>query len=179
MDTPRQYKYITPEVVKNANIEIRDTEDFAEKIKEVKEYNLYMKECRAKMCELNILRRTHFFVNFGLAVYFLFIVFASDMMFIQEKKFYIHMTVSIILVVVYLAVYFLFSFWKDKLEFFPNVLMSAVLLYVNWIFLVLVVFNIVICGLYQYKKGCLDEEMGYPLFCEINIERLRGKTYDK
>lgn len=178
MDGPKQYKYITKDVVKNGSMEIRSTPEDMEKLSEINEYNEYMKECRAKMNELRILRNSYLVINVFVIACLLLTTFASSMMFPQEKPFYIKFAISIILIVVYLVIYFIFSFWKNELEFFPNVLMTATFLYINIEFLILLILNIIICGMYRYKKGYLGEEPGYPLFYDIRIERIRGKVYD-
>lgn len=178
MDSPKIYKYITEEIVKNGSTTIHSTKEDMEKLAEVNEYNRYMKECRAKMQELKILRNVYLAANVFIIVCLMLLTFASDMMFAQDNKFFKKILVSLLLIVVYGIVYFLFSFWKNELEFFPNVIMTAVLLYIDLMFFILLVLNILLCGLYRYKKGCLGEEMGYPLFYDIKVDRVRGKTYD-
>lgn len=178
MDEPKQYKYITKEIVKNGSIEIHSTPEDMEKLTEVNEYNRYMKECRAKMQELTKLRTIYLVVNIFVIVCIMLTTFASSMMFVQDKQFWIKFFISLFLIVVYAVIYFLFSFWKNELEFFPNVLMTATFLYINIEFLILLAINIGICGFYRYKKGCLGEEMGYPLFYDLRVDRIRGKTYD-
>lgn len=178
MDEPKQYKFITKEIVKKGSIEIHSTPEDMEKLSEVNEYNRYMKECRAKMQELKHLRNTYLVVNVFAIVCLMLTTFASSMMFVQDKQFWVKFFVSVFLIVVYAVIYFLFSFWKNELEFFPNVLMTVTFLYINMDFLILLTINIVICGMYRYKKGCLGEEMGYPLFYDLKIDRIRGKTYD-
>ena len=178
MDEPKQYKYITKEIIKNGSIEIRSTPEDMEKLSEVNEYNRYMKECRAKMQELRHLRNAYLAMNVFAIGCLMLTTFASSMMFVQDKQFWVKFFVSVFLIVVYAVIYFLFSFWKNELEFFPNVLMTATFLYINPDFLYLLILNIVFCGIYRYKKGCLGEEIGYPLFYDLRVDRIRGKTYD-
>lgn len=178
MDEPKQYKYITKEIIKNGSIEIRSTPEDMEKLSEVNEYNRYMKECRAKMQELKHLRNAYLAMNVFAIGCLMLTTFASSMMFVQDKQFWVKFFVSVFLIVVYAVIYFLFSFWKNELEFFPNVLMTATFLYINPDFLYLLILNIVFCGIYRYKKGCLGEEIGYPLFYDLRVDRIRGKTYD-
>lgn len=178
MDEPKQYKYITKEIIKNGSIEIRSTPEDMEKLSEVNEYNRYMKECRAKMQELKHLRNAYLAMNVFAIGCLMLTTFASSMMFVQDKQFWVKFFVSVFLIVVYAVIYFLFSFWKNELEFFPNVLMTATFLYINPDFLYLLILNIVFCGIYRYKKGCLGEEIGYPLFYDLRVDRIRGKIYD-
>lgn len=178
MDEPKQYKYITKEIIKNGSIEIRSTPEDMEKLSEVNEYNRYMKECRAKMQELRHLRNAYLAMNVFAIGCLMLTTFASSMMFVQDKQFWVKFFVSVFLIVVYAVIYFLFSFWKNELEFFPNVLMTATFLYINPDFLYLLILNIVFCGIYRYKKGCLGEEIGYPLFYDLRVDRIRGKIYD-
>lgn len=178
MDEPKQYKYITKEIIKNGSIEIRSTPEDMEKLSEVNEYNRYMKECRAKMQELKHLRNAYLAMNVFAIGCLMLTTFASSMMFVQDKQFWVKFFVSVFLIVVYAVIYFLFSFSKNELEFFPNVLMTATFLYINPDFLYLLILNIVFCGIYRYKKGCLGEEIGYPLFYDLRVDRIRGKTYD-
>ena len=178
MDEPKQYKYITKDIVKNGSIEIYSTPEDMEKLSEVNQYNQYMKECRIKMNELRILRNIYPLTNVFIMVCLMLLTYASDMMFVQDKAFFTKFLVSIFLIVAYAAVYFFLSFWRNELEFFPNVIMSALLLFIDLSFLVLLVINIGFCGVYRYKKGCLGEEIGYPLFYDLKVDRIRGKTYD-
>ena len=143
MDEPKQYKFITKEIVKKGSIEIHSTPEDMEKLSEVNEYNRYMKECRAKMQELKHLRNTYLVVNVFAIVCLMLTTFASSMMFVQDKQFWVKFFVSVFLIVVYAVIYFLFSFWKNELEFFPNVLMTVTFLYINMDFLILLTINIV------------------------------------
>lgn len=178
MDEPRQFKYITKEIVKEGSIEIHSTPEGMEKLTDVNLYNQYMKECRAKMQELKHIRNIYLVANIFVIFCIMMLTFASEMMFAQDNKFFIKFLVSIFLIVVYAAVYIYTSFWKNELEFFPNVLMTATFIFVDIKFLLLLIINIIICGLYRYKKGSLGAEFGYPLFYDIRIDRIRGKIYD-
>lgn len=178
MNEPRHFKYITKEIVKDGCIEIHSTPEDMEKLSSVNLYNQYMKECRAKMQELKYLRNTYLAVNIIMIVCIMMLSFASEMMVAQDNKFFIKFLVSIFLIVAYGAVYFYTSFWRNELEFFPNVLMTAVFVFVDIKFLFLLIMNIILCGLYRYKKGSLGAEFGYPLFYDIRVDRVRGKVYN-
>ena len=63
MEEPRQYEFITEEIVKKGEVTIYSTEEDMRKLKEINEYNRYMKVCRAKMMELKQIRDTHLLSN--------------------------------------------------------------------------------------------------------------------
>lgn len=178
MDEPRQFKYITKEIVKEGCIEIHSTPEDMEKLTDVNLYNQYMKECRAKMQELKHIRNIYLVANIFMIFCIMMLTFASEMMFAQDHKFFIKFLTGIFIIVAYAAVYIYTSFWKNELEFFPNVLMTVAFLFVDIKFLFMVIVNIIICGLYRYKKGSLGLEMGYPLFYDIRVDRVRGKVYN-
>ena len=73
--------------------------------------------------------------------------------------------------------HFVQSLLKDDLNFFLNVLTAAALLFVDLLFMNLLFFNIVYCGIYRYKRDKIVEELGYPQFCDIRIDRIRNDNY--
>lgn len=178
MDGPRQYKYITKEIVKNGSIEIHSTKEDMEKLAEVKEYNYYMKECRSKMNDLRIIRNIYLIANVVVIFTLMLFTFFAEMMFSQGNEIIVKFIISMLLIIAYAVVYFIFSFWRNELEFLPNVLMTVPLLYISWWFLLVLLMDIFFCGYYRYSKGFLGEEMGYPLFYDLKVDRIRGKTYD-
>ena len=178
MGTVKQYKYITPKVVKEGSIEIFFSEKESEKIKEVNEYNSYMNVCREKMQDLKKILHNYLIINYFTLVILFIVVFIGDIMLVQNKAFYIHLLISAILAVVYAAIGFVFTFWKKEKELIPNLLMSFTLLYIHRIYFVLIGINIFFYIMYNKKKGLLGEEIGYPIFREIEIDWIRGKKYD-
>ena len=178
MNEPRHFSYITKEIVENGSIEIYSTEEDMVKLSEVNLYNQYMKECRQKMRSLRILREYYLLINFFMTFLFMFYKYLPIMMEPQENIVFIIFTVEIIIVVLYLFLCFWFCLWKGELEFIPNLIMTIVLLFIYSQFWILFTFNIIYLLVYKYKKGGLSEEMGYPLFYDIRIDRIRKKTYD-
>ena len=77
----------------------------------------------------------------------------------------------------YVGAYFVQSLLKDDLNFFLNVWTTASLLFIDLLFVNLLLFNIVYCGIYRYKRDKIIEELGYPLFCDIRIDRIRNDKY--
>ena len=92
MYEPRQFKYITKEIVKNGSIEIHSTPEDMEKLSHVNLYNQYMKECRAKMQELKYIRNIYLVANIFMIFSIMMLTFASEMMFAQDNKFFIKLT---------------------------------------------------------------------------------------
>ena len=171
MDEPKQYKYITPEIVKEGSIIIRSTEEDMQKLKEVIEYNRHMEVCREKANELKKLRDTYFPCNMILLGGITALVFVIKDAFVEKT------ILTIGLLVLYVGAYFVQSLLKDDLNFFLNVLTTASLLFVDLLFVNLLLFNIIICGIYRYKRDKIIEELGYPLFCDLRIDRIRNDKY--
>ena len=178
MKEARQFSYVTKEIVENGSIEIHSTEEDMVKLSEVNLYNQYMKECREKMRSLRILREYYLLINFFMTFLFMFYKYLPIMMEPQENIVFIRFTVEIIIVALYLLLCFWFCLWKGELEFIPNLIMTIVLLFIYSQFWILFAFNVIYLLIYKYKKGGLSEEMGYPLFYDIRIDRIRKKTYD-
>lgn len=178
MNGPRHYSYITKEIVQNGNIEIYSTEEDMIKLSEVNLYNQYMKECRQKMRDLHLLSNYYLLINAILSFLFMMAKYTPILMEAQEKSVFIRFIVEIILVALYIFINFVFCLWKDKLDFIPNVVITIPLLFIAPLYWTLFIFNIVYCGFYRYRKGTLGEELGYPLFYDIRIDRIRKKTYD-
>ena len=174
----RQFSYITKEIVEKGSIEIHSTEEDMVKLSEVNIYNEYMKECRHKMRELFILRNYYLLVTSILSILFMLAKYTPILILPQEKEVFVRLIVEIILIVVYIFINFLFCLWKGEMDFIPNVIITIPLLFIAPLFWTLFVFNIVYCGVYRYKKGGITEEPGYPLFYDIQIDRIRKKTYD-
>ena len=171
MDEPKQYKYITPEIVKEGSITIRSTPEDMQKLKEINEYNRHMIICREKMQELKQFRNTYLLCN-------MIILGATIMSVFMMKDAFVERTIiSIGLLVIYIGVYLVFSLMRDDLNFFLNVLMTASLLFIDWYFVYLLIFNVIYCGIYWYKKGNIDEELGFPLFYDIRVDRIRNDNY--
>ena len=174
----RQFSYITKEIVEKGSIEIHSTEEDMVKLSEVNIYNEYMKECRHKMRELFILRNYYLLVTSILSILFMLSKYTPILILPQEKEVFVRFIVEIILIVVYIFINFLFCLWKGEMDFIPNIIITIPLLFIAPLFWTLFVFNIVYCGVYRYKKGGITEEPGYPLFYDIQIDRIRKKTYD-
>lgn len=171
MDSPNQYKYITEEIVKSGGVVIYSTEEDMKKLSEINAYNRYMDECRTKMQELKRLRDLHCLAN--IAIIFATIFVLS----IKEDVLYEKPLMCIAILLIYIIVYVAFSLMKNELDFILNMLMTASLLIINVMFAFLLVFNILICGVYRYKKGDLGEHWGYPLFYNLRVERVRNEKY--
>lgn len=178
MNEPRQFSYITKEIVEKGSIEIHSTEEDMVKFSEVNLYNEYMKECRQKMRELHILRNYYLLINIVMSIVLMIEKYTSILMLPQEKAVFIRFVIEIILVAAYIFINFVFCLWKGEMDFIPNVVITIPLLFIDSFFWILFVFNIIYCGIYRYKKGGLAEELGYPLFYDIRIDRIRKKTYD-
>lgn len=175
MEEPKQYEFITDEIVKKGVVTIYSTEEDMRKLKEINTYNEYMKLCRTKMMELKQMRETHLLIN---------IIIIATLIFTLVFNLLLTSTVSIIkpllcviFLIIYVIVYMVFSFMKGELDLMPNVLAAVPLLFVDWLFVILLVFNLVFCLFYRYKKGSLGEEIGYPLFYDIRIDRIRNRNY--
>ena len=171
MEEPRQYEFITEEIVKKGEVTIYSTEEDMRKLKEINEYNRYMKVCRAKMMELKQIRDTHLLSNVIVIATLIFILLLKRTVFLEKPL------MCVLLFLGYIVVYLVFSFWKSKLDLISNVSASAVLLFIDWLFVFLLAMNIIFCVVYRYKKGCLGEEIGYPLFYDIRIDRIRNRNY--
>lgn len=178
MDGPRQFKYITEEIIKRGSIDIYSTKEDMDKLSHINLYNQYMKECRQTMKDLHRLRSYYLLINICLSLYFMFAKYVPIMIEPMDKSMFIRLIVEILLVVIHLATGFVSCLWKDELYFLPNVLITAVLLYILPLYWILLAINIVFCGVYRYKKGNLGMEPGYPLFYDIRIDRIRGKVYE-
>ena len=175
MNGPRHFNYLTEDIIKSGTIEIYSTPEDLDKISSINLYNQYMKECRQKMMELRILRYNYLIVNICMIIVFMLAKYVPIMMEPQAKIFYIRLVLDILLVIIHLILGFIYCLWKDELEFLPNIVTTAVLLFVNYLFGFLLLTNIIFCGIYRYKKGYLGLEPGYPLFCDLRIERIRRK----
>ena len=171
MEEPKQYKYITSEMVKEGMVTIRSTPEDMQKLKEINEYNRHMIICREKMQELKQFRDTYLLCNMIILATTTFCVFLVKDVFVERT------ITSIGLLVIYIGVYLAFSLMRDDLNFFLNVLMTASLVFIDWYFVYLLIFNIIYCGIYWYKKGNIDEELGFPLFYDIRIDRIRNENY--
>lgn len=175
MEGPKQYEFITDEIVKKGVVTIYSTEEDMRKLKEINTYNEYMKLCRTKMMELKQLREMYLLIN---------VIIIATLIFTLVFNLLLTSTVSIIkpllcviFLIIYVIVYMVFSFMKGELDLMPNVLAAVPLLFVDWLFVILLVFNLVFCLFYRYKKGSLGEEIGYPLFYDIRIDRIRNRNY--
>lgn len=175
MEEPKQYEFITDEIVKKGVVTIYSTEEDMRKLKEINTYNEYMKLCRTKMMELKQLREMYLLIN---------VIIIATLIFTLVFNLLLTSTVSIIkpllcviFLIIYVIVYMVFSFMKGELDLMPNVLAAVPLLFVDWLFVILLVFNLVFCLFYRYKKGSLGEEIGYPLFYDIRIDRIRNRNY--
>ncbi len=177
MNGPRHFKYITEEIVKNGCIEIHSTAEDMDKISQVNFYNQYMKECRQKMKDLHNMRNCYLLINICLMLIIMYDKYAPMMLEAQDASVYVKFVINIIIVVTYLVVNFIFCLWKGELDFWPNVLTTIALLFIDKFYWFQLAFNIVYCGVYRYKKGSLGMEPGYPLFYDIRIDRVRGKVY--
>ena len=178
MKEARQFSYVTKEIVENGSIEIHSTEEDMVKLSEVNLYNQYMKECRQKMRELHILRGYYLLINFLMAVYFMIAKYTPILVLPQKDSVIVRFVVEIIIVGVYIFICFLFCLWKGELKLVFNFVMSIMLLFIHSLFWILFVFNVIYLIVYRNKQGCLSMEIGYPLFYDIRIDRIRKKTYD-
>lgn len=171
MEGPKQYEFITEEIVKKGEVTIYSTEEDMRKLTEVNAYNRYMKVCREKMMELKHLRESYLLSNI--------IIIATIILalFIQKTVLFDKTLMCVLILLVYIVVYLVFSFWRNELDFILNVLMTASLLFIDVLFLFLLVFNVVFCAIYRYKKGYLGEELGYPLFYSLRIDRIRNRNH--
>ena len=178
MNGPRQFDFVTKEIVENGSIEIHSTEEDMVKLSEVNLYNQYMKECRQKMRDLHILRGYYILINFLLVAIFMFEKYTPILILPQKDSVFIRLVVEIIIATVYIFLCFISCLWKGELEFVPSLIMTIALLFIHSLFWILFVFNIIYLAIYRYKKGYLSKEIGYPLFYDIRIDRIRKKTYD-
>jgi len=178
MKEARQFSHITKEIVEKGSIEIYSTEEDMIKLSEINLYNQYMKECRQKMRDLHILRGYYFLINSLTIFLIMFNKYLPILMEPQEDSVIIRFIIEIMIVAVYLFLCFWFCLWKGGLELVPNLIMTIILLFICLAFGVLLAFNVIYLLIYKYKKGGLAEEIGYPLFYDIRIDRIRKKTYD-
>lgn len=178
MNGPRHFKYVTEEIVKNGCIEIHSTAEDMDKISQVNLYNQYMKECRQKMKDLRIMRNYYLLINICLTLIIMFAKYVPIVIEPQDTSVYVRFVINIIIVVTYLVVSFILCLWKGELDFWPNVLMVIALLFIDKLYWFQFAIDIIYCGVYQYVKGNLGMEPGYPLFYDIKIDRVRGKVYD-
>ena len=178
MDGPRYFEHITEDIVKNGSIEIHSTKEDLEKISSVNLYNQYMKECRQKMKSLYLMRNSYLLMDCILTLLFMFAKYFPIMIEVQDGRVYLKLVIDIVIVIVHIALSFIFCIWKSELEFWPNVFNSAVLVFIDKKYGILFLLNTVICIVYRYKKGNLGSEPGYPLFYDIRIGRVRGKIYN-
>ena len=178
MNGPRYFEYITEDIIKNGCIEIHSTKEDLEKISSINLYNQYMKECRQKMKSLHIMRNYYLLIDMVITLLFMIAKYVPIMMEAQNNRMYIRLVIDIVIVIVHLAVSFVFCLWKSELELWPNVINSAVLLLIDKWYWIVFFFNTVYCISYRYKKGNLGLEPGYPLFYDIRIDRVRGKVYN-
>lgn len=178
MKEPRHFNYITSEIVKKGTIEIYSTEEDMIKLSEVNLYNQYMKECREKMRDLHLLSNIYLLINIILSLLFMMAKYTPILIEAQERSMFIRLIIEIVLVVLFIFINFVFCLWKEKLDFFPNVVIAIPLLFIDSLYWTLFIFDIVYCGIYRYKKGALGDEPGYPLFYDISVDRIRKKTYD-
>ena len=178
MKEARQFSYVTKEIVENGSIEIHSTEEDMVKLSEVNLYNQYMKECRQKMRDLHILRGDYILINFLMVALFMFAKYTPILILPQKDSVFIRLVVEIIIATVYIFLCFISCLWKGELEFVPSLIMTIALLFIHSLFWILFVFNIIYLAIYRYKKGYLSKEIGYPLFYDIRIDRIRKKTYD-
>ena len=178
MKEARQFSYVTKEIVEKGSIEIQSTEEDMVKLSEVNLYNQYVKECRQKMRDLYILRVYYLLLNVILVAIFMFEKYTPILILPQKDSVFIRLVIEIIIATVYIVLCFISCLWKGELEFVPSLIMTIVLLFIHSFFWILLAFNIVYLAIYRYKMGCLSQEIGYPLFYDIRIDRIRKKTYD-
>ena len=178
MNGPRQFDFVTKEIVENGSIEIHSTKEDMVKLSEVNIYNQYMRECRNKMRELHILRGYYLLLNFLMVVGFMFAKYTPILILPQKNAVIIRFIVEILIATVYIVLCFIFCLWKDELKLVPNIIMTIVLLFIYSSFWFLFANNIIFLVIYRYKAGYLSKEIGYPLFYDIRIDRIRKKTYD-
>lgn len=174
MEEPKQYEFITDEIVKKGVVTIYSTEEDMRKLKEVNTYNDYMKICREKTMELRQLRETHLLINIIISATLVFTLVFN--LLLTSKVSLIKPMLCVIFFIIYAVVYMVFSYMKGELDLMSNVLATVPLLFVDGLFTILLVFNLAFCLFYRYKKGCLGEEKGYPLFYDIRIERIRNRN---
>ena len=175
MEEPKQYEFITDEIVKKGVVTIYSTEEDMRKLKEINTYNEYMKLCRTKMMELKQLREMYLLIN---------VIIIATLIFTLVFNLLLTSTVSlikpllcVIFLIIYVVVYMVFSFFRGELDLMSNILAAVPLLFVDWLFVILLVFDLAFCLFYRYKKGSLGEEIGYPLFYDIRIDRIRNRNY--
>ena len=178
MNGPRQFDFVTKEIVENGSIEIHSTKEDMVKLSEVNIYNQYMRECRNKMRELHILRGYYLLLNFLMVVGFMFAKYTPILILPQKNAVIIRFIVEILIATVYIVLCFIFCLWKGELKLVPNIIMTIVLLFIYSSFWFLFANNIIFLVIYRYKAGYLSKEIGYPLFYDIRIDRIRKKTYD-
>ena len=178
MNGPRYFEYVTEDIVKNGCIEIYSTKEDMDKISQVHLYNQYMKECRQKMKDLHFWRNFYLIINILLTMDFMLTKYVPIMMESQGTSAYTKLVIDVIIVIIHLFICFLFCLWKGELDIIPNVLSTGALLFIDELFLIQLLFNLIFCGFYRYKKGSLGQEPGYPLFYDIRIDRVRGTVYD-
>ena len=178
MNGPRYFEYVTEDIVKNGCIEIYSTKEDMDKISQVHLYNQYMKECRQKMKDLHFWRNFYLIINILLTMDFMLTKYVPIMMESQGTSAYAKLVIDVIIVIIHLFICFLFCLWKGELDIIPNVLSTGALLFIDELFLIQLLFNLIFCGFYRYKKGSLGQEPGYPLFYDIRIDRVRGTVYD-
>lgn len=171
MEGPKQYEFITDEIVKKGVVTIYSTEEDMRKLKEINTYNEYMKLCRAKMMELKQLREMYLLINVIIIATLIFTLLLKSTVFLDKPL------ICVILLLIYVVVYMVFSFFRGELDLMSSVLAAVPLLFVDWLFAVLLVFDLAFCLFYRYKKGSLGEEIGYPLFYDIRIDRIRNRNY--
>ena len=178
MNGPRHFQYVTEEIVKSGCIEIHSTAEDMDKISQVHLYNQYMKECRQKMKDLHFWRNFYLIINILLTMDFMLTKYVPILLDSQSTSAYAKLIIDVIIVIIHLFICFLFCLWKGELDIIPNVLSTGALLFIDELFLIQLIFNLIFCGFYRYKKGSLGQEPGYPLFYDIRIDRVRGKVYD-
>ena len=178
MNEPRQFDFVTKEIIEKGSIEIHSTKEDMVKLSEVNIYNQYMRECRNKMRELHILRGYYLLLNFLMVVGFMFAKYTPILILPQKNAVIIRFIVEILIATVYIVLCFIFCLWKDELKLVPNIIMTIVLLFIYSSFWFLFANNIIFLVIYRYKAGYLSKEIGYPLFYDIRIDRIRKKTYD-
>lgn len=173
MEGPKQYEFITEEIVKKGEVTIYSTEEDMRKFKEINEYNCYMKVCRAKMMELKQIRETYLLCDVIVVAALIFTLILKRAVFLEKTL------MCIVLLSIYIVVCLILPLLKSELEIISNALITGLLLFIDWLFVILLVMNIVFCLIYRIKKGRLGEEWGYPLFYDLRIDRIRNRNYNE
>ena len=108
MNGPRQFDFVTKEIIEKGSIEIHSTKEDMVKLSEVNIYNQYMRECRNKMRELHILRGYYLLLNFLMVVGFMFAKYTPILILPQKNAVIIRFIVEILIATVYIVLCFIF-----------------------------------------------------------------------